>query len=212
MSMSLVSAEVLFLALGWLVYGVLHSLLASQALKNWVERVWPGFSPWYRLAFNVIALLTALPLAWLHLHSHGDMLWRWQGAAGWLANGLAFLALLGLWHSAKAYDMPDFLGLKGAGQQGKPAVFTLSVWHRFVRHPWYFLSLVMVWTRDMDPAMLTSALAITLYFLLGSRLEEKKLVAEFGESYRRYQARVPGLWPLPWKYLSREEAAQWGQG
>jgi len=55
--------------------------------------------------------------------------------------------------------------------------------------------------------MLVSALAITLYFVLGSRLEERKLIAVHGDTYRRYRAKVPGLLPLPWKRLSREEAA-----
>ena len=60
----------------------------------------------------------------------------------------------------------------------------------------------------MDPAWLVSCIAITLYFAIGSRLEERKLVAEFGESYRRYQRRVPGLVPLPGRRLSRADAAE----
>lgn len=68
------------------------------------------------------------------------------------------------------------------------------------------LGLVLVWTRDMDPAFLTTAVMITLYFLLGSRLEERKLLVYHGEIYRQYRQLVPSLIPLPWKYLSREKA------
>jgi len=75
-----------------------------------------------------------------------------------------------------------------------------------VRHPWYFLGLVLIWTRDMDPAFLLSASAMTLYFVVGSLLEERKLIRYHGEVYRRYRKRVPGLIPLPWKYLPAEEA------
>ena len=46
-----------------------------------------------------------------------------------------------------------------------------------------------------------------MYFALGSRLEEGKLVEEFGEPYRRYQRRVPGLFPFPGHQLSHAEAA-----
>jgi len=48
---------------------------------------------------------------------------------------------------------------------------------------------------------------ITAYFIAGSRLEEDKLLAVYGETYRRYMAKVPGLMPLPWKYLTAGEAS-----
>jgi protein-S-isoprenylcysteine O-methyltransferase Ste14 len=75
-----------------------------------------------------------------------------------------------------------------------------------VRHPWYFFGLVLIWTRDMSVTMLLSSTLITLYFVVGSWLEEKKLLVYHGDIYRRYMARVPGLIPLPWKFLTAEEA------
>lgn len=191
------------LALGWLAYGAFHSLLAANGTKAFVARHWPGLSRHYRLAFNLVALLTALPLAWLHFSHRGAPLWAWQGAAFWIMNGLALLALLGIQQAAQAYDMTEFMGLKPPREGGR---FTVSFWHRFVRHPWYFFSLILIWTRDMDEAMLVSALAVSAYFALGSMLEEKKLLTEFPESYRRYRERVPALLPLPWKFLGEAEA------
>ena len=85
--------------------------------------------------------------------------------------------------------------------------FRLSPFHRHVRHPWYFFSLILIWTRDMNGAMLVSAVLLTLYFVVGSHLEERKLIAFHGDVYRRYMQRVPGLIPLPWRSLSPAEAA-----
>jgi len=59
----------------------------------------------------------------------------------------------------------------------------------------------------MNGAYLLSAILITLYFVLGSRLEEQKLIAFHGDVYRSYCAKVPSLLPLPWKYLQKDEAA-----
>jgi hypothetical protein len=56
--------------------------------------------------------------------------------------------------------------------------------------------------------MLLSAIMITLYFIIGSLLEERKLLAYYGEAYREYRQRVPGLFPLPWRNLSREQARE----
>jgi protein-S-isoprenylcysteine O-methyltransferase Ste14 len=201
--------EQLPLAVGWVLYAVLHSLLAALRVKAAVAARFPRFTPWYRLAYNGIALLTALPLMWLRRAVPGAELWAWNGALAWLANGLAIVALFGAMQSSKAYAMNDFLGLGvlGGDKAIERDVFRLSTAHRFVRHPWYSFGLVVVWTRDMNAAMLVSALAITLYFIVGSWLEEQKLIAIHGDTYRRYRERVPGLLPLPWKWLGRDEAA-----
>ncbi len=49
----------------------------------------------------------------------------------------------------------------------------------------------------MDPALLTSAVLITVYIGVGSRLEERKLIVFHGEIYRRYRGRVPALFSVP---------------
>ena len=43
--------------------------------------------------------------------------------------------------------------------------------------------------------ILVTNLVLTAYFVIGAILEERKLVAEFGEEYREYQKRVPMLVP-----------------
>jgi protein-S-isoprenylcysteine O-methyltransferase Ste14 len=197
------------LALAWFVYALLHSLLASLAVKAAVTRRWPGFAPWYRLSYNVFAGVAALPLAWLLYTVPGDSLWAWRDAWAWLANGLAVAAVACLFISSRGYDMDEFLGLRqlrgGGGEPVDCGSFRISPVHRFVRHPWYSFSLVIVWSRDMNQAMLVSAIAITAYFVIGSRYEERKLIALYGKTYRRYRQRVPALVPLPWKYLGRDE-------
>ncbi|MCU7958537.1 MAG: hypothetical protein KZQ58_00765 [gamma proteobacterium symbiont of Bathyaustriella thionipta] len=84
--------------------------------------------------------------------------------------------------------------------------FKLSPLHHFVRHPWYFFALVMIWTRDMNSLMLVSAILLSLYFIFGSRLEERKLIQYHGKVYREYMNHVPGVFPLPWKILSHAQA------
>lgn len=193
------------LALGWLGYAVFHSLTASTRCKAFCQRRWPKFFSAYRLVFNGLALLLLIPLAALAMQSPGPQLWTWTGAAAWLLNGLAALVFIAFLRGGGGYDLMTFLGFRPQPAAGTPCL-VISPWHRFVRHPWYCLALVLIWTRDMNAASLVSAIAITLYFVIGSRLEENKLVAEFGERYREYQRRVPALLPLPWRILSKDEA------
>lgn len=202
--------DIVLLAFCWIGYFALHSALASLTAKRQVAAAWPKLMPYYRLTFNLLASLLILPVLWLTYQNPGPMLWRWQGSAAWLANGLALAALLGFLISLRSYDMQEFLGLRQLRQQVRKVEdqehFHLSPFHRHVRHPWYFFGLVLIWTRDMNAATLLSGMLITLYFAIGSRMEERKLLAYHGDVYRRYKARVPALIPLPWKSLSSEEA------
>ena len=49
-----------------------------------------------------------------------------------------------------------------------------------------------------NDGMFAFALISTIYLILGSRLEEEKLVAQFGKAYQKYQREVPMLVPLKW--------------
>jgi protein-S-isoprenylcysteine O-methyltransferase Ste14 len=202
--------DLALVAICWIAYFALHSALASLTVKRKVATAWPGLMPWYRLGFNLLASLLIVPILWLSWLDPGPSLWRWQGTAAWLANGLALAALLGFWLSLKHYDMQEFLGLRQLRHQVLKVEdqehLQISPFHRFVRHPWYFFGLILLWTRDMSATTLLTSVLVTLYFAIGSRMEERKLLVYHGDAYRRYMARVPGLIPRPWKYLTKEEA------
>jgi protein-S-isoprenylcysteine O-methyltransferase Ste14 len=202
--------QLLQLSIAWLVYFALHSLLASLALKHWVARYRPRWLPAYRLCFNALALLLLLPPLALTLWFRGSLLWSWSGVGWGLSLIITGLALVGFAWSLRHYDGREFIGLRQWREQERRVEdqerLRISPLHRFVRHPWYFLGLLLIWTRDMDPAFLTSAIAMTLYFIVGSRLEERKLLRYHGAAYAQYRTQVPGLIPLPWRYLSSAEA------
>ncbi|WP_243316686.1 methyltransferase family protein [Geothrix paludis] len=204
------TANLMLLSLAWVAYAALHSSLASLGLKRAVAAHLPRLVSAYRLAYNLIACLALLPILWLLVYRPGAWVWRWTGVGAWVMNGLALVAVGILVAWPAGYDLGEFLGWRqlrmrrGMAEDLEP--FRISALHRFVRHPWYSLSLVILWTRDMNAARLVSAGWITIYFIVGSWLEERKLLARFGGAYRDYMDRVPGLLPRPWRILSRAEA------
>jgi len=208
--MTLSADRVALLVLAWSAYAVLHSALASLTVKRWVAARWPRWAHGYRLGFNLLAVLLLLPPLWLTFAWRGTLLWSWGGVWAWVANGLALAAVAGFLWSLRYYDMAVFSGSaqwrKAHRAAEDPGRLRLSPLHRYVRHPWYSLGLVILWTRDMDEARLVSTLCITLYLWLGSLLEERKLLAFHGEAYAAYRRRVAGLAPWPGRILSRGEA------
>lgn len=179
-------------------------MLAAHRVKHWATTLWPGLP--YRLSYNAVALLTALPLAVWMTTVPGPLFWAWNGIWAWLANAAAALAVGALVWRGAGYDWGHFLGLTVSAQPEQRPRLVLSTWHRYVRHPWYCVGLVVIWTRDMSAAMLVTASMASLYFWWGSRLEERKLVLELGPAYARYRTLVPALFPLPWKCLTETEA------
>jgi protein-S-isoprenylcysteine O-methyltransferase Ste14 len=188
----------------WTAYALIHSLLAADSVKRWVARRSPALHAHYRLTYNGLALVLLLPLAWLVFGRPGPNLWPTGFEVRIALDALALLAAAALLLAGPRYDLRDFLGLKG--RRGDSPRLHLSAWHRYVRHPWYGVGLVLVWTREMSVAWALSAICITTYFIVGSWLEEKKLIVLFGDAYRHYRHRVPALLPWRGQALTADEA------
>jgi len=209
--MSYVLITIVGVAVTWGIYFALHSLLASERVKGWVLRRWPAAGRRYRLAYN-LAALALLPLPVLVTGAmRGAFLWSWPGTLGLLADGAAMLAAVGFLATLFSYDLGVFSELKAtvvAAGKEVPEALSISLLHRFVRHPWYFFVLVILWTRDMDLSRLVFTAVTTVYLVVGSRLEEGRLIDLHGERYRSYRRAVAALVPLPWRTLSAAEARE----
>jgi len=193
----------LLLALAWTAYGAVHSAMISETATGYLKRrLGTGFR-YYRLAFNVVALVLLVPVVWYSQSLSAAPVVRWQGP--WLAVRFALVALAVLLFAAggRHYSLRQFVGisqLRGtsagglASGGGIDARGVLGV----IRHPWYAGVVLLLWAHDLDLASLVTSGVLTAYVLVGTLLEERKLVHEFGDAYRDYQRRVSMFVPLKW--------------
>ena len=89
-------------------------------------------------------------------------------------------------------------GLRSLLQEETYSELLISGIHRYVRHPLYLGTFLFIWGLAIlfpTLSLFISNLVITIYTLIGIKLEERKLVIEFGDQYRTYQQNVPKLIP-----------------
>lgn len=193
--------EIAGLAAGWALYCALHSLLIHPPVARRFRRLLGRREGAYRFLFNAFSLISLIPLALWHIRLRGPWIIRWEGL--WLAVpaalNLSALALFAL--GAVAYGPGDFFGLASAraALRGEPAPasgpFSSRGILRWVRHPWYAGSLLALWGHNLDAAGLAASTVLTAYLFAGAWIEERKLVSQFGDDYRRYQREVPMFIP-----------------
>ena len=181
------------------LYGVFHSLLASPPAKAAARRLFgtPG-TRLYRLAYNLIAVITLLPVLAIPAAYPGTTLYRlespWLMAA--LVGQMLALALLAI--GVLQTDVWHFLGLRQLVEAapGQPPALVVRGLYRWVRHPLYTAGLLFLWlTPLMTSSILVFNFAMSVYILIGSVFEERRLLTEFGAAYVDYQRRVPRLIP-----------------
>ena len=201
--------QILTIAALWAGFFLIHSMTASLGLKQWVADHYSHLMPAYRLTFNLVSTILITPILLLSFSWSSEPLWRWSPAIFWFLQFITLLTIVAFYFSLRYYDMAEFMGTKQWAERNTKVEdqeqFKIGEFHRFVRHPWYTMGIILIWCRELDPIMLTNAIMLTLYFIVGSRFEERKLIQYHGDTYRQYMARVPGLLPLPWRYLSRDQ-------
>jgi methanethiol S-methyltransferase len=67
---------------------------------------------------------------------------------------------------------------------------------RFIRHPMYLCLIIYLWCQTFRMVDIIVNTILTIYVIIGTLLEEKKLVLEFGDRYIKYQLEVPMLIPF----------------
>lgn len=197
-SPSIVGAAATLVAM--LLYGALHSFLASHRVKRWSrQRYGRRHDRYYRLIFNVIGGLTFLPVLAVVAVFPGRTLYAIEPPWLWLSLAVQLLSIVLLLAGLRQTGGGAFLGLSQlVDPQANDEGFTASGPYRWIRHPLYTAGLLFIWA---VPRMTTSILAlnigISIYLYVGSLLEERKLCDELGPVYQRYRQQVPRFIPLP---------------
>lgn len=186
----------------WLIvtialWGILHSLLASLGFKRFLRRVWgDGFMKFYRLLYNIFAVLSLVPVLYLMVSLPDKSLYQIPAPWNYLMLAGQVVSTLLLFVAVMQTDILSFAGLRQLLEEEKTGTLVTSGLYRSVRHPLYTFSLLILW---FSPSMSMNSFIIyaglTIYVLIGIYFEERKLLREFGPAYAQYKSVTPMLIP-----------------
>jgi protein-S-isoprenylcysteine O-methyltransferase Ste14 len=199
----------IWLILAVLVWGLLHSLLASHKIKKeFHRRFGEHLVRFYRLAYNLFSGLSFLPVLGIAAVIPDRILYSVTLPWAVLMILGEILAIIVILMGLRKTDIWEFLGLRrvldrasivypnGPVETVNGDLVTSGV-YRFVRHPLYSAGIALIW---LLPLMTINVLAIniglTIYVVIGAYLEERKLRQEFGNQYTDYAAVTPMFIPF----------------
>ena len=188
------------LALG--IFAVQHSVMARRSFKRWWTKMVPPAVE--RSTYVLAATLALALLLWQWRPIAEPVLWRIENPAAvnaiwavfWLGWGVLLLATFLINHF-------ELFGLHQVfsrllGREIPEGEFRTPFLYRYVRHPIYLGFVLAFWAAPvMTAGHLLFAIGGTGYILVGIWFEERDLVAQFGERYRRYREQVGML--IPWR-------------
>jgi protein-S-isoprenylcysteine O-methyltransferase Ste14 len=187
----------ILLAVLWILFGVLHSVLASLTVKQKFASALPRFAKHYRLLYTFFAFATFAAVILYQVRMASAYVFQPTQViigAGVLIS-LAGLLIMGI--CIKKYFL-SLSGLKSLFQEKPAHELMIGGIHRYVRHPLYLGTFLAIWGGFLIYPVLSffiTNVVITVYTLTGIRFEEKKLITEFGPSYEAYRQQVPKLIP-----------------
>ncbi|MFC1535520.1 methyltransferase family protein [Thermodesulfobacteriota bacterium] len=129
------------------------------------------------------------------------ILFEVHGLPGFVMRTFYFLSILGTCWGMWALRSIDMFGLdpilKNLRSKPSPSSpFRILGPYRWVRHPLYLFMIVLFWSYpSLTADRLLFNILWTIWIVIGTILEERDLVDDFGDTYRDYQAIVPMLVP-----------------
>ncbi|MER3497608.1 MAG: hypothetical protein C4308_02680 [Chitinophagaceae bacterium] len=185
------------LAAGWIIYCILHSVLASQWLKKLTVTVLKSQFVYYRLYYTLFALIGFVPLMWFQFTMPSPKLFTPTLFTKISGSALTLFGFFIMCICIRKYFL-QLSGLKSLIQEEKKDKLMITGIHRYVRHPLYVGTFVFIWGLLLlfpTVSLFITNVIITVYTLIGISFEEKKLEQQFGEAYRTYKSKTPMLIP-----------------
>ena len=188
----------IILAILWIVFCILHSVMANSSFKKRLQNHMGKSYKYYRIFYTLFSFLFLVALLYFQGWMSSIILYRITNLI--LATGLilSFGGLTLMVFCIRKYFI-SLSGLRSLFYEKSSETLMINGIHRYIRHPLYLGTFLFIWGLFLIQPYISLLIAntiITAYTLIGIRFEEDKLVEEFGDRYMQYKKKVPKLFPF----------------
>lgn len=182
----------------WILFCVLHSLLAATWWKSRMSKLLGRSFRFYRFYYSIFATFSLGFLLYFLVTMESPRIFELSKFVKLAVSisGIAGIAIM-LLCVRKYFSVVT--GIKAfSAERNSTTVLQRDGLHSFTRHPLYFGTLLFIWNLfALFPlwSNLISCGMISIYTVAGIYIEERKLLAEFGDAYKNYSRNVPMLIP-----------------
>jgi protein-S-isoprenylcysteine O-methyltransferase Ste14 len=195
--------EYLIIILLWAGYCILHSFLISIRFTNLMTRVLKSYYAFFRLSYIIISFVLLVPLINYTAQIDTKIIINYESPFTIIRYVLiAGSLLMFFWAFFFNYDSLSFFGIRQIINFGKIKEINSNEELKqkgllgITRHPMYLALLIFLWSQTFRVTDIIVNTVLTIYIIIGTFLEEKKLILEFGDTYLKYQKEVPMLIPF----------------
>lgn len=181
------------------IFAVQHSVMARPAFKRWWTKIVPASAERSTYVLFATAALALLLWQWRPVP---QLVWSVEDPAwamaitvvSWSGWGLLLASTFLISHFHLFGLSQGFARVLGIKLEDGP--FVTPLFYKWVRHPLYLGFILAFWAApQMSVGHLFFAIMTTGYILIGIWLEERDLIAHFGQRYLTYRRNVGMLFP-----------------
>ena len=194
----------------WAGYCFLHSFLISVRFTNYLTRVLKNYYSFYRLFYALISLVLLVwvinytaPLDTTIIITYVPPWSIIRQVTMWGSLLMFFWAFFFNYDSLSFFGIRQILNFKKLKTTNPSEEIKKNGLLAVTRHPMYLALIIYLWSQTFRVADIVVNIVLTIYVIIGTVLEEKKLVLEFGDAYRKYQREVPMLVPFTKRKFAR---------
>jgi methanethiol S-methyltransferase len=183
------------------LFGLQHSVMARAGFKKWLKTLLPEATE-----RSTYILMSGIATC--------TVMYYWQSLPGmvWQVESFSMIVLLcalygfGAMYLLLSTFVTNHFELMGLRQvylyftrtPYTALPFTKAFMYRYSRHPMMLGMLMLLWaTPEMSASRFVLALLFSIYIAVGMYYEERDLLQNFGDTYRRYKQQIatfiPGL-------------------
>ncbi len=197
--------DVIIILLLFSLFGISHTLLASDKFKKMLAGTIGERIAFYRLFYNISSLII-LYFLYVVAPKPDITIYNLYYPFDIIVYLLQLVSIAGFIWSARYIDLKEFLGANqviryingnyNKNELDEKSELKIEGALKYCRHPVYLFSILFLLFRpSMDLFYLVFFIVMTIYFIVGSYYEERKLVDKYGDKYRTYQQNVARLIP-----------------